>query len=176
MNIELRILNEKFYQAGVETIMQHEDCSYEEAMNLRSGTVDSNLIPHYATAGSAGMDLRITSDVCLFPNCTQLVSTGIALHIGSGGMDAVGLLFPRSSLGSKLGVVLGNGTGVIDADYQGEVKICLWNRSEVFVELEAGERVAQLVFVPIFKPSFNIVERFSINTDRGEGGFGSTGK
>ncbi len=152
MNIELKILNEKFYKMNPETTL-----------------------PSYATPGSAGMDLRITHDIYLHPNQTYLAGTGIAIHIDCAPslVNCVGLIFPRSGLGHKLGVILGNGTGVIDEDFQQEIKISLLNRSDTLVELKAGDRVAQLVIVPIVKARFNVVEDFTNTTERGS--FGSTG-
>ncbi len=181
MNIELKVLNKEFYQADVDSVMEHESCSYEEAMNLKEGTLDYSLLPSYATAGAAGMDLRITHDITLAGGEAYLAGTGIAIHISSAfpycgiANNMAGFIFPRSGLGHKLGVILGNGTGVIDEDYQGEIKLSLWNRSDTLVKLNAGDRVAQLIFVPIIKAQWSIVNEFSNSTERGGNGYGSTG-
>jgi dUTP pyrophosphatase len=158
MNIELKVLNKAFYE------------EYS--------------LPHYATAGSAGIDLKCTEDVIIYPGEVEALHTGISLHIGSDDKGTVGLILPRSSLGTK-GLVLANTIGIIDEDYQGELLVQAWNRNTInyethtptgVIELKAGDRIAQLLFVPIIKATFNIVEKFSNKTTRGDGGFGSTGK
>ncbi len=131
-------------------------------------------IPQYATAGSAGLDLRALLDepVTIAPGETILVHTGIAIHVADPGYAA--LILPRSGLGHKKGIVLGNLVGLIDSDYQGELMISTWNRgSEPFV-LEPFERLAQLVIVPVVQAQFNVVDDFEASA-RGAGGFGSTG-
>ncbi len=173
MNVELKILDKRFY-LGEE--VDSTNPSHEERFNI-----EPNELPAYATMGSAGMDLKVTTDVYLFPNCTYLAGTGVAIHINSGSRntgwhDVAGIILPRSGLGHKVGIILGNGTGLIDSDYQGEIKVSLWNRSETMVELKAGDRVAQLVFIPIMKPGLRVVDVFSNSTERGGGGFGSTNK
>ena len=132
-------------------------------------------LPAYATPGSAGLDLRACIDApfTLAAGETRMVSTGIAIHIGDAGYAA--LVLPRSGLGSKSGIVLGNLTGLIDSDYQGPLMCALWNRSAVLFELQPLERIAQLIIVPVAQVAFNLVEEFSAST-RGAGGFGSTGK
>lgn len=131
-------------------------------------------LPKAATAGSAGVDLRAVTDgtVVIAPGETRLVKTGIAIHIGNPGYAAV--ILPRSGLGHKKGIVLGNLVGLIDSDYQGELMVSLWNRSKEPFELKPMERIAQLVVVPVVQPEFRVVEDFEAST-RAAGGFGSTG-
>jgi len=132
-------------------------------------------LPHYATDGSAGLDMRacIDSALTVAPGETVLVPTGFAIHIGDAGLAAV--LLPRSGLGHKHGLVLGNLTGLIDSDYQGQVYISIWNRSSKAYEIEPGERIAQMVFVPVEQVEFSIVDEFG-DSSRGEGGFGHSGQ
>ena len=132
-------------------------------------------LPAYATPGSAGLDLRacLEAPITLEPNGWQLVGTGIAVHLADPGYAA--LILPRSGLGHKHGIVLGNLVGLIDSDYQGELKISAWNRSDVPFVLQPMERLAQLVIVPVVQARFNIVDEFP-PSERGEGGYGSTGK
>ena len=132
-------------------------------------------LPHYATPGSAGLDLRACLDapVTLEPGQTQLVPTGIAIHLEDPGLAAV--LLPRSGLGHKHGIVLGNLVGLIDSDYQGQVMVSCWNRGQSTFTVEPGERIAQMVIVPVVQVEFDVVEEFS-ESDRGAGGFGSSGR
>lgn len=132
-------------------------------------------LPHYATPGAAGLDLRacIDAPITLAPGETRLVPTGMAIHLADPGYAA--LILPRSGLGHKHGIVLGNLVGLIDSDYQGQLMVSAWNRSEQSFELVPLERLAQLVIVPVVQARFNIVEAFE-TTARGEGGFGSTGR
>ena len=132
-------------------------------------------LPEYATAGAAGLDLRACLDapLQLEPGATHLVRTGIAIHIADPGYAA--LILPRSGLGHKHGIVLGNLVGLIDSDYQGELMVSTWNRGSTPFTLNPLERLAQLVIVPVVQAQFNIVEDFS-TSERGAGGFGSTGK
>ena len=132
-------------------------------------------LPAYATTGSAGLDLRACLDepLTLQPGETALVPTGLAIHVGDPGYAA--LILPRSGLGHKHGIVLGNLVGLIDSDYQGELMISTWNRGQTTFTLNPMERLAQLVIVPVVQAEFNIVEDFE-QSDRGAGGFGSTGK
>jgi dUTP pyrophosphatase len=132
-------------------------------------------LPHYATDGSAGMDLCACLDQALeiHPGETHLIPTGIAIHIGDPGLAAV--LLPRSGLGHKHGIVLGNLTGLIDSDYQGQLFVSCWNRGQTSFTVNPGERIAQMVFVPVVQASFEIVESFD-ESDRGAGGFGHTGR
>ena len=132
-------------------------------------------LPEYSTSGSAGMDLRacIDTPVSLQPGETQLIPSGLAIYIEDPGL--AGLVLPRSGLGHKHGVVLGNLVGLIDSDYQGELMISCWNRSGNEFTIEPGERVAQLVLVPIRQAEFQIVEDFE-HSDRGTDGFGSSGR
>jgi dUTP pyrophosphatase len=131
-------------------------------------------LPNYATEGSAGLDMRACIDEPLIinPGDSELVPTGIAIHIADTALAAV--LLPRSGLGHKHGVVLGNLTGLIDSDYQGQVFISCWNRGSKTYEIEPGERIAQMVFVPVEQVRFEVVEEFR-NSDRGDGGFGHSG-
>ncbi|MFT3741952.1 MAG: dUTP diphosphatase [Gammaproteobacteria bacterium] len=132
-------------------------------------------LPEYATPGSAGLDLRACIDEprVLLPQQTQLIPTGLAIHIADPHMAAI--ILPRSGLGHKHGIVLGNLVGLIDADYQGPLQISCWNRSEQAYTITPGERIAQLVIMPILRASFEVVEDFTAS-ERGEGGFGSSGK
>ena len=132
-------------------------------------------LPAYATTGSAGLDLRACLDapVELAPGASTLIPTGIALHIADSGLAA--MILPRSGLGHKHGIVLGNLIGLIDSDYQGQIFVSAWNRSSVPFTIQPLERIAQLVIVPVVQACFNVVENFE-ESSRGEGGFGSTGK
>ncbi|MBB5407101.1 MULTISPECIES: dUTP diphosphatase [Paraburkholderia] len=132
-------------------------------------------LPAYATTGSAGLDLRACLDepLTLKPGETALVPTGLAIHVGDPGYAA--LILPRSGLGHKHGIVLGNLVGLIDSDYQGQLMISTWNRGETTFVLNPMERLAQLVIVPVVQAGFNIVDDFEESV-RGAGGFGSTGK
>ncbi|MBT3198064.1 MAG: dUTP diphosphatase [Gammaproteobacteria bacterium] len=132
-------------------------------------------LPHYATEGSAGMDLRACIDEALelLPGQTELIPTGIAIHMEDQGMAAT--LLPRSGLGHKHGVVLGNLVGLIDSDYQGQIFVSCWNRGATPFVVEPGERIAQMVFVPVIQAEFTVVETFSAS-QRGAGGFGHTGR
>ncbi len=132
-------------------------------------------LPHYATLGAAGLDLRACIDVPvrLEPGQTHLVPTGLAIHIHDPGYAA--LILPRSGLGHKHGIVLGNLVGLIDSDYQGQLMVSCWNRGREPFVLDPMERLAQLVVVPVVQAEFNVVEEFA-NSNRGEGGFGSTGR
>ncbi len=131
--------------------------------------------PHYATPGSAGLDLRACLDTPLeiAPGETQLLPTGISIHIEDPSMAAV--ILPRSGLGHKHGIVLGNLVGLIDSDYQGPLMVSCWNRSAKNFTVEVGERIAQLVIIPIIQAEFAMVNEFTVS-DRGEGGFGSSGR
>ncbi|HEX4896307.1 MAG TPA: dUTP diphosphatase [Solimonas sp.] len=132
-------------------------------------------LPAYATDGAAGLDLRAVLDapLALEPGQTTLIKTGLAIHIGDPGLAAV--ILPRSGLGHKHGIVLGNLTGLIDSDYQGELMVSCWNRGQTAFTINPGERIAQLVFVPVVQAAFELVSDFAASA-RGEGGFGSTGK
>ena len=132
-------------------------------------------LPHFATAGAAGMDLRacINAPLEIKPDETHLIPTGIAIHIGNHDLAAV--LLPRSGLGHKHGIVLGNLTGLIDSDYQGQLFVSCWNRSAKAYTIEVGEGIAQMVFVPVAHPEFDVVETFD-ESHRGEGGFGHSGR
>jgi len=142
---------------------------------LDSRIGDSIPLPHYATSGSAGLDMRACIDAAIKvePGETVLVPTGLAIHIGDADLAAV--LLPRSGLGHKHGLVLGNLTGLIDSDYQGQVYISCWNRSDTAYEIQPGERIAQMVFVPVEQVQFEVVEEFD-DSSRGEGGFGHSGR
>ncbi|WP_101048381.1 dUTP diphosphatase [Macromonas nakdongensis] len=132
--------------------------------------------PAYATPGSAGLDLRacLEAPLTLAPNAWQLVPTGMAIHLADPGYAA--LILPRSGLGHKHGIVLGNLVGLIDSDYQGQLMVSAWNRSDVAFTIEPMERIAQLVIVPVVQAQFNWVEAFESTTERGVGGYGSTGR
>lgn len=132
-------------------------------------------LPEYATDGSAGMDLRACLDetLSLAPGETTLIPTGFAMHMGDSGLAAV--ILPRSGLGHKHGIVLGNLVGLIDSDYQGQVYVSCWNRSPAAFEISPGDRIAQLVFLPVIQANWEVVDSFDAS-ERGAGGFGHTGK
>lgn len=131
--------------------------------------------PQYATPGSAGLDLKacIEAPLHLPPGGTVLIPTGIAIHLADPGMAA--MILPRSGLGHKYGIVLGNLVGLIDSDYQGEIMVSVWNRGKEMYAINPMERIAQLVVVPVLQVGFNVVDEFP-ESNRGAGGFGSTGK
>ncbi len=132
-------------------------------------------LPHYATDGSAGLDLRACVDAPLVigPGETHLIPTGMAIHVGDPGLAA--MLLPRSGLGHKHGIVLGNLVGLIDSDYQGQVYVSCWNRGTETFTVAPGERIAQMVIVPVVRTAFEVVEEF-VSSERGGGGFGHTGR
>jgi dUTP diphosphatase len=142
-------------------------------LNPRIGT--DLPLPKRATSGSAGLDLRACIDqaIDLAPGATELIPTGIAIHLGDPGLAA--LIVPRSGLGHRHGIVLGNLVGLIDSDYQGELLISCWNRGQKSFRIEPGERIAQLVVVPVVPVEFEVVESFE-QSRRGSGGFGHTGR
>ena len=147
-------------------------------MNIDVKIIDPRMadqLPAYATPGSAGLDLRacLAEPLTLAPNAWQLVPTGIAIWLKDPGYAA--MILPRSGLGHKHGIVLGNLVGLIDSDYQRQLMVSAWNRSDVAFTIEPMERIAQLVIVPVLQASFNVVTEFP-PTQRGEGGYGSTGK
>ncbi len=135
----------------------------------------SDYLPNYATKGSAGLDLRacLDDEIKLLPTQTALIPTGIAIHIADNSLCA--MILPRSGLGHKHGIVLGNLVGLIDSDYQGELLISAWNRGNSEFVIKPLERIAQLVIVPVIQAKFDIVSEFSPDSQRGSGGFGSTG-
>jgi dUTP pyrophosphatase len=148
-------------------------------MQIDIKILDSRLndnLPAYATPGSAGLDLRACLDapLTLQPNAWQLVPTGMAIYLEDPGFAA--LILPRSGLGHKHGIVLGNLVGLIDSDYQGQLMVSAWNRSSTAFTIEPMERIAQLVVVPVVQAQFKIVQEFPAASQRGEGGYGSTGK
>jgi dUTP pyrophosphatase len=132
-------------------------------------------LPAYATAGSAGLDLRACLDapLTLAANAWQLVPTGLAIHLADPGYAA--MILPRSGLGHKHGIVLGNLVGLIDSDYQGQLMVSAWNRSDLPFTIEPMERIAQMVIVPVVQARFNVVDDFAATSERGAGGYGSTG-
>jgi dUTP pyrophosphatase len=147
-------------------------------MKIDVKIIDSRMadqLPVYATPGSAGLDLRacLSEALTLQPNAWQLVPTGIAIYLNDPSFAA--LILPRSGLGHKHGIVLGNLVGLIDSDYQGQLMVSAWNRSDVAFTIEPMERIAQLVIVPVVQAQFNVVTDFPAS-ERGEGGYGSTGK
>ena len=147
-------------------------------MKIDVKIIDSRLndnLPGYATPGSAGLDLRACLDapLTLAPNAWQLVPTGMSIYLEDPGYAA--LILPRSGLGHKYGIVLGNLVGLIDSDYQGQLMVSAWNRSAMAFTIEPMERIAQLVIVPVVQAQFNVVTEFPAS-QRGEGGYGSTGK
>jgi dUTP pyrophosphatase len=134
-----------------------------------------SMLPHYASAGAAGLDLRACIDAALVlnPGDSQLVPSGIAIYVGDPGYAAV--ILPRSGLGAKNGIVLGNLVGLIDSDYQGPLMVSLWNRGKVPFTIQPMDRIAQLVIVPVLQVEFEVVDEFAASA-RGAGGFGSTGR
>lgn len=132
-------------------------------------------LPNYATSGSAGMDLRacIDDSMSLEPGETKLIATGLAIHIADPGLAAT--ILPRSGLGHKHGIVLGNLVGLIDSDYQGQIFISCWNRGQTAFKINPGDRMAQLVFLPVVQAEFEVVDSFD-DSIRGEGGFGHSGR
>lgn len=157
-----------------ETLMMNKSISVEvKILDSRIGTEFP--LPKYETSDSAGLDLRacIQEPLEIKPHSTHLIPTGIAIHIGNPNLAAV--ILPRSGLGHKNGIVLGNLVGLIDADYQGPLMISCWNRGESLYTIMPGDRIAQLVFLPIVRAQFEIVTEFN-DTERGTGGFGSSGK
>ncbi|MDO8277339.1 MAG: dUTP diphosphatase [Burkholderiaceae bacterium] len=147
-------------------------------MNIDLKIIDPRMVdqlPAYATPGSAGLDLRACLDeaLTLEPNAWRLVPTGIAIYLADPGYAA--MILPRSGLGHKHGIVLGNLVGLIDSDYQGQLMVSAWNRSDTAFTIQPLERIAQLVIVPVVQARFNVVSEFA-PTQRGEGGYGSTGK
>lgn len=144
-------------------------------MKVELKILDEMAYPKYATPGSAGIDLKAASIIRaieIYPGDQELIRTGIAIHIKDPGY--AGMIIPRSGLG-KRGVVLGNLVGLIDSDYQGEIKVLLWNRGNDIVQIDHMDRIAQLVIVPIVQAQFEIVQEFE-QSQRGQGGFGGTGK
>jgi dUTP pyrophosphatase len=133
------------------------------------------MLPHYASAGAAGLDLRacVDKELVLGPGESQLVSSGIAIHVADPGYAAV--ILPRSGLGAKSGIVLGNLVGLIDSDYQGPLMISVWNRGKSAFKIQPLDRIAQMIVVPVVQVQFEVVEDFAAS-GRGAGGFGSTGK
>jgi dUTP pyrophosphatase len=134
-------------------------------------------MPAYATPGSAGLDLRacIDAPIVLAPGQAQLISTGLSMYLGDPGLAA--MVLPRSGLGHKQGIVLGNLVGLIDSDYQGPLMVSCWNRGSESFTVQPMERIAQMVIVPVVQATFRVVERFEVShSQRGEGGFGSTGR
>ena len=133
-------------------------------------------LPTYATPGSAGLDLRACLDapLTLAPNAWQLISTGLSVYLQDPGFAA--MLLPRSGLGHKHGIVLGNLVGLIDSDYQGPLMVSCWNRSQEAFTIQPMERIAQMVIVPVVQARFNVVTEFGASSERGQGGYGSTGK
>jgi dUTP pyrophosphatase len=136
---------------------------------------ENETLPHYATPGAAGLDLRACLDapLALQPGDSQLVPSGIAIHLDDPGLAA--MVLPRSGLGARHGIVLGNLVGLIDSDYQGQIFVSVWNRSKAAFTIQPLERIAQLVVVPVVQVEFQVVEQFAAST-RGAGGFGSTGR
>jgi dUTP pyrophosphatase len=148
-------------------------------MQLDVKVLDPRLVdqlPAYATPGSAGLDLRACLDapLTLTPNAWQLVPTGLAIHLADPGFAA--MILPRSGLGHKHGIVLGNLVGLIDSDYQGQLMVSAWNRSDTAFTIEPMERIAQMVIVPVVQAQFRVVAEFDATSERGAGGYGSTGR
>lgn len=155
--------------------MTHTPRRPDLAVKILDERVRNYPLPHYATEGSAGMDLRALLDapLTLAPGDCELVRTGLAVHIGDPGL--AGMILPRSGLGHKQGIVLGNLVGLIDSDYQGELMISVWNRGQSTVVLEPFERLAQYVLVPVVQAELTVVDAFDSSL-RGDDGFGSSGR
>ncbi len=154
----------------------HEKNSHNIQVKILNSKLGNEIpLPHYATAGSAGLDLRacIDSPLEIRPGETHLIPTGMAVYIANKAL--AGVILPRSGLGHKHGIVLGNLVGLIDSDYQGELMISCWNRGQSIFTMSVGERIAQLVIVPVVQAVFEQVQMFH-STDRGVGGFGHTGR
>ncbi len=158
MNIEIKVLNREFYQKNELLLTAPPQPVYD--------------LPCYATPGSGAVDLRCTEDLTIMPGDVKLVGTGLAIHIQD--INVIGVINCRSGLGHKRGLILGNIQGWIDSDYTNEIKISSWNRGNEFIQLQAGERIAQLAFFKIERPNWDIVSEFSSASAR-TGGFGSTG-
>ena len=148
--------------------------------NVQLKILDSRIgdefpLPSYATTGAAGMDLRamLNKPLEVGPGETHLIPTGVAIHIEDSGVAA--MILPRSGLGHKHGIVLGNLVGLIDSDYQGQLFVSCWNRGKQSFRIEVGERIAQLIMVPVIKTEFEVVDKF-FDSDRGDGGFGHSGR
>ena len=165
--------NQKMIEKGCQLKEKNQTAVELKIIDQRLG--QEIPLPEHATDGSAGMDLRacVEGNSVIQPGETLLIPTGFAMHISDPGMAAV--ILPRSGLGHKHGLVLGNLVGLIDSDYQGQVYVSCWNRSDKAFEVEPGMRIAQLVFVPIIMADFKVVESFEAST-RGAGGFGHTGR
>lgn len=135
-------------------------------------------LPAYATASSAGLDLRaaINKPVTINPGQTVMIKSGIKMDMSKHDKLLMGMIVPRSGLGTKHGIVLSNLTGIIDADYQGEIGISVWNRSDTVYTIATGERICQMIFVEVVQPTFEIVDSFDSVTERGESGFGGSGR
>ncbi len=144
-------------------------------LDPRLGNAGGFPMPAYATQGSAGLDLRacLTESLCLEPGATYLISTGMSIYLADPGYAA--MILPRSGLGHKNGIVLGNLVGLIDSDYQGPLMVSCWNRGNDHFTIQPGDRIAQLVIVPVVQAEFNMVDDF-VQTQRGEGGFGHSGR
>lgn len=149
------------------------ECFRVRVLDPRIG--DTIALPGYATEGAAGLDLRAALDgsLTLDPGAAELIPTGLALHLERA--DRAAMILPRSGLGHKHGIVLGNGVGLIDSDYQGPLYVSCWNRGSEPFTIEVGERIAQLVIVPVVQAAFEVVDAFA-ETERGAGGFGSSGR
>ncbi|MBU6468094.1 MAG: dUTP diphosphatase [Betaproteobacteria bacterium] len=147
----------------------------ELQLKILDQRLTQDLLPSYGTSGAAGLDLRacIHETMIIQPSASELIATGIAIHIEN--PHYAGMILPRSGLGHKHGIVLGNLVGLIDSDYQGQLMVSLWNRSQTAFELKPLERIAQLVIVPVMQVQLKVVEEFT-DSHRGSGGFGSTGR
>lgn len=153
--------------------------TFPAAVNVDLKILDARMadcLPAYATAGSAGLDLRACLDepLTLLPGATHLIPTGLSIYLRDPGLAA--MILPRSGLGHKNGIVLGNLVGLIDADYQGPLMVSCWNRGSEAFTVQPMDRIAQLVIVPVLQAQFRVVDDFAAASDRGQGGFGSTGK
>lgn len=172
-------MTEKFLQTTISDLNRENNIStISHAIQLK--ILDPRIgkeypLPRYETQDAAGLDLRacLESALIIEPGTTHLISTGIAIHINDPNIAAI--ILPRSGLGHKHGLVLGNLVGLIDSDYQGPLMVSCWNRGQTAYTIASGDRIAQLVFLPIIRTHFNIVNEFS-STERGEGGFGHSGK
>ena len=167
-------MSRSFTTPNINNLAYHFGIRMQVDLKILDARVRDQL-PHYATAGSAGLDLRACLDEALLlnPGETVLIPTGLAIHLADAGYAA--MILPRSGLGHKHGVVLGNLVGLIDSDYQGQLMVSMWNRGQTAFTIQPFERIAQMVIVPVVQAQFNLVDDFDAS-HRGEGGFGSTGK
>jgi dUTP pyrophosphatase len=169
MNIEMKIMDKRLLESGM---FPKYAKGGDAGIDVRA-CIDELFVDNYYKSNSIGRPLVCDNRLTLYPNMQVAIPLGFSVHINN--PEVMMMIVPRSGLGSK-GLVLGNLTGIIDSGFQGQLSACLWNRSEEPIEIKAMDRIAQAIFVPILRPMFNIVEEFSSTSERGEGGYGSSGK